>query len=272
MTLVCLKRLTLACTLAILTAAVPAVSQNQRSQTARPASPLPRELQVRVNSAIVRYVESSTHFGVPLFGGGLEGRIRGVVGESNVGSLDLTLSAEGWACTDDNELVIADYTLEIRPGDYLECSGSAAPDLTVRFVYGAFTLRGDWVEIETGTLAYVFQHPGQGIPYVFSNGLWTAVERNEEFQLVSADVSEYGGFLILINKEKYTLRNIKLEIISDTGHYYWFRIPELAPNMVVSLDLEEFKDGAGAKFDSKMAQLRLFCEVNGVMGRAGWNW
>jgi hypothetical protein len=119
--------------------------------------------------------------------------------------------------------------------------------LTIRFEYGAFTLRGDLIEIRTGTLAYVSQPAGPKTPCVFRNGQWMEAAGNHEFQMVNLDVFEYGGFLVLINKEKYRLRDMKLEIISDTGVHYWVRIPGLAPapSVPVYLDLSKFRSGDG---------------------------
>jgi hypothetical protein len=251
----------------------PLLAHDQKADAVPPyAATLSLDLQNRLNTAIVRWAESYSPYGAPLWGGGLEGRLKGVVGESAVAGSNLVRSPDAWACNDNNELVIHDRVLEIRPGAYLECSSSVAPNLTIRFEYGAFRLRGDWIEIRTGTLVYIFQHPGRGVPYVFKHGLWAGVGRGKDFQLVSTDVYPFGGFLILTNKEKYALRNIKLEITSDKGHQYWLRIPGLAPSMDVNLDLGNFKDGAGAPFDSKIARITLFCEINGRMGRAGWDW
>jgi ankyrin repeat protein len=257
-------------------AVAPAVGQKQRRSTRTPPSPVPPEMQDLLNSVIIRYAENATRFGVPLWGGGLKGRIRGVVGESNAGRSNLTaaLENEESVCTDDTELVFGDHILEILPGSYLQCSFSAPVSLTVRFEYGAFTLRGDRIEIRAGTLAYIATPSLPAVPCVFRDGQWMKPDGDSEFRIVDLDVSEFAGFLILINKEKDALRNMKLEIISDTGHHYLLRAPGIgpSPSLPVYLDLSKFRDGAGAAFDSKMARLLLYCEVNGELGRTGWDW
>jgi hypothetical protein len=220
---------------------------------------LPPELRSRVDTAIVRYLEKASR---------RPGRIRGVVGTSDpITSTQPVeaLSPEGWACSDNvTRLPFSLFpvdTIEIRPGDYLECSGEAAPDLTVRFEFGSFVIKGDWVEVRNGTVGFVYQRSGKGVPYVFRDGLW--LEAEDPFRPVNARVSYSGSHLALTNGERQTISDITLEFVSQGGHHYRSHVPNLGPGKALDVLLVDFRDGAGARLDPEdnLDRLILYCEI-----------